>query len=76
MLERARTLFHSRYVGFINSDILVAPNLFDTLTQCETLVENGSLNPKALILSSFHSSTKSAPLSGASKRPNPSTSAP
>ena len=53
MLERAKTLFHSRYVGFINSDILVAPNLFDTLTQCEALVEKGSLNPKALILFLF-----------------------
>ena len=65
MLERARVLFHSRYIGFINSDILVAPNLFDTLTQCENLVEKGVLKPKALAFICFHCSTKSAPLCGA-----------
>ena len=65
MLERARVLFHSRYVGFINSDILVAPNLFDTLTQAEALVEKGALNPKASIVASFHCSTRFVPRSGA-----------
>lgn len=46
MYMRSQKLFNSHYYGYINSDIIVAPNLFAVLKSCKKLVEKKMIKPK------------------------------
>lgn len=46
MFDRAKKLARADYYGFINSDIILSPNIFGILKQCMNLVENGKISPK------------------------------
>ena len=50
MLERGKFLFHSEYIGYINSDILVTPNLFEALQTCSDLARKGVVKPQVSLL--------------------------
>ena len=45
MLERARVLFHSRYVGFINSDILISDRIFLVMDLIDAMAQRGTVKP-------------------------------
>lgn len=49
MFNRAKELAKADYYGFINSDIILSPNIFGILKQCMNLVENGKISPKVSI---------------------------
>lgn len=46
MYMRSQKLFKSHYYGYINSDIIVTPNLFTVLKSCEKLVMKEKIKPK------------------------------
>lgn len=46
MFVRSQQLLQSHYYGYINSDIVVAPNLFDVLKSCKKLVEQKKIKPR------------------------------
>lgn len=46
MFVRSQQLLQSHYYGYINSDIVVAPNLFDVLKSCKKLVEKKKIKPR------------------------------
>ncbi|OAO17167.1 hypothetical protein AV274_1106 [Blastocystis sp. ATCC 50177/Nand II] len=51
MFVRSQQLLQSHYYGYINSDIVVAPNLFDVLKSCKKLVEKKKIKPRHEIAS-------------------------
>ena len=48
MFVRSRQLLNSTYYGYINSDIIVTPNLFDTLKKCQQLVKSQRIKPQVM----------------------------
>lgn len=48
MFEVARESFDSSYYGYINSDILFSPSLFDALSICIQNMQLGRLGPNVL----------------------------
>ena len=48
MFVRSLQLLNSTYYGYINSDIIVTPNLFDTLKKCQQLVKSQRIKPQVL----------------------------
>lgn len=45
MFSTAEKLVQSRYYGYLNSDILLQPTIFDVLHFCHSQVEKGMLSP-------------------------------
>ena len=48
MYNRTRTLAEADYYGYINSDIIVSPNLFEVLSACDRLAKKGVISHKVL----------------------------
>ena len=46
LFMRSVELAESDYYGYINSDIIVTPNLFETLDEVQELVKKGKIKPK------------------------------
>ena len=44
MFQTARNLYDSSYYGYINSDILLSPSLFDALSICLAHIQTGVLD--------------------------------
>lgn len=59
MFEVARKLFDSSYYGYINSDILISPSLFDALAICIKNVQLGILEDNVVLSTLFNNSMKS-----------------
>ena len=59
MFQTARNLYDSSYYGYINSDILISPSLFDALSICLANIHTGILDTNVLYSSySFITSLK------------------
>ena len=43
MFHEAKRLFDAQYYGYVNSDILLEPAIFDVLRYCSSLVREGRL---------------------------------
>ena len=43
MFHEAQRLFDAQYYGYVNSDILLEPAIFDVLRYCSSLVREGRL---------------------------------
>lgn len=64
MFQTARNLYDSSYYGYINSDILISPSLFDALSICLANIHTGILDTNVLYSSySFITSLKSRDVS-------------
>ena len=64
MFQTARNLYDSSYYGYINSDILISPSLFDALSICLANIHTGILDTNVLYSSySFITSLKSQDVS-------------
>ena len=64
MFQTARNLYDSSYYGYINSDILLSPSLFDALSICLANIHTGILDTNVLYSSySFITSLKSQDVS-------------
>ena len=48
MFQTARNLYDSSYYGYINSDILISPSLFDALSICLANIHTGILDTNVL----------------------------
>ena len=59
MFVKATTLFDSDYYGYINSDILLTPNLFQYLELCRRNAERGNINKRVGVFKMADGSTKS-----------------
>lgn len=46
MFNRTRQFVDADYYGYINSDIIVSPNLFDVLRRCQSLAAKGTIEEK------------------------------
>ena len=46
MYNRTSHIVSSDYYGYINSDIVVTPNIFETLDFIENMVKEGKVKPK------------------------------
>ena len=64
MFQTARNLYDSSYYGYINSDILISPSLFDALSICLANIHTGILDTNVLYSSyPFITSLKSRDVS-------------
>lgn len=59
MFEVVRELYDSSYYGYINSDILISPSLFDALAICIKNVQLGILESNVVLSTFFNNSMKS-----------------
>ena len=50
MFMKAIRLFDSDYYGYINSDILVTPNLFQFIELCRLNAEEGNINKRVSVI--------------------------
>ena len=48
MYKRTQVLVKADYYGYINSDIIVSPNLFDILKKCGKLAKKGVISHKVV----------------------------
>ena len=46
LFNRTRQFVDADYYGYINSDIIVSPNLFEILQLCKELAAEGTINEK------------------------------
>ena len=46
MYNRTMHLVSSDYYGYINSDIILTPNIFESLDATEVLVKEGKVKPR------------------------------
>ena len=53
MFQTARNLYDSSYYGYINSDILISPSLFDALSICLAHIQTGVLDTNVKYSSLF-----------------------
>lgn len=58
MYNRTMHLVSSDYYGYINSDIIMTPNIFETLDATEQLVKEGKVNQNVLLFYLFNNSTR------------------
>ena len=49
MYNRTQILVEADYYGYINSDIIVSPNLFDILAKCDQLAKKGVISQKVVV---------------------------
>ena len=59
MFMKASRLFDSDYYGYINSDILVTPNLFQYIELCRLNAEEGNINKRVSVIEWMNGSMKS-----------------
>ena len=59
MFMKATRLFDSDYYGYINSDILVTPNLFQFIELCRLNAEEGNINKRVSVIEWMNGSMKS-----------------
>ena len=59
MFMKATRLFDSDYYGYINSDILVTPNLFQFIELCRLNAEEGNINKRVSVIEWMNGRMKS-----------------
>lgn len=76
MYNRTMQMVSSDYYGYINSDIVMTPNIFEALDATEKLVQEGKIKPKVNLKIVFKNSMKLRRLCGICSDWAPSTQPP